>query len=157
VTPKLTLNMGLRYEYQAPRTDRYNQLTNFDFNGAVPLMAPGLNLHGVLEYPGTDGLSRGLTNPDRNNFGPRLGYSYHLTRKTVLRGGSGIFYSNGLLADTGGLSGFSAANSVVTSIDGFRPTNYIDNPFPNGLVRPTGSKLGAATMLGQAVSFIQRD
>ena len=33
VTPKLTLNLGVRYEYQAPRTDRYNQLTNFDFYG----------------------------------------------------------------------------------------------------------------------------
>ena len=45
-TSRLTLNLGLRYEYETPRKDRYNQLTNFDYNAVPPLNAPGLNLHG---------------------------------------------------------------------------------------------------------------
>jgi hypothetical protein len=75
----------------------------------------------------------------------RLGFSYQLTPNV------------GLLSDTTGKSGFSAANNVVTSIDGFRPTTYFDNPFPTGLVYPSGSSVGPATLLGQTISFIQRD
>jgi len=157
VTPKLTLNYGLRYDYQAPRTDRYNAATNFDFTGAVPLNAPGLNLHGVLAFPGTGGLPRGASDPDRNNFAPRFGFAYAFAPKTVFRAGGGVFYSTShLMADTGGRSGFSTTNNMVTSIDNITPLNYFDNPFPDGMAYPTGNKLGPATLLGQAISFIQR-
>lgn len=52
VNRRLTLNLGMRWEYSAPRTDRYNQLTNFDYAATPPLTAPGLNIRGVLAYPG---------------------------------------------------------------------------------------------------------
>src|SRR5205085_11098421 len=90
---KLTINMGLRWEMETPRTDRFNQLTNFDFGAKPPLNAPNLNLHGVLTFVGVNGLPRTNTNFDKNNFAPRFGFAYQAAPKTVLRGGTGVFYS----------------------------------------------------------------
>ncbi len=158
VTPKLTLNLGLRWEFTAGKTDRYEQLTNFNYGGTVPLDASGLDLRGVLQFPATDGLPRTQTDGDFNNFAPRFGFSYQLTPRTVIRGGSGVSYApfqSGTGA--GGLSGFSAQTAFVASLDGITPINFIDNPHPNGVVFPTGSSLGAATLLGQSISFVNRD
>ena len=55
-----------------------------------------------------------------------------------------------------GVSGFSAVTSMVTSLDGVTPYRYLSNPYPEGLVAATGSKLGSATLLGQAVSTTDR-
>lgn len=81
VTSKLTLNLGLRYELDTPLTEVANRITNFDVTTAKLLIA-GFN---------TDA-STGVR-ADKNNFGPRLGFAYQLTGKTVLRGGYGIFYN----------------------------------------------------------------
>lgn len=160
ITNSLTLNLGLRYDYESPRTDRYNQLTNFDFNGAVPLNAPGLNLRGALAFPGTDGSSRLQANPDRNNIAPRFGFAYKAGQRTVLRGGYGLFFAANTGIGTGtalfGVSGFEATTTLVTSLDGVTPLNFLSNPYPDGLIRPTGSSQGAATLLGQNVNFFDR-
>jgi outer membrane receptor protein involved in Fe transport len=158
VSPNLTLNLGLRWEFTAGRTDRYEQLANFDYGGAVPLDAPDLSLRGVLQFPATGGLPRTQTDGDFNNFAPRFGFSYRLTPRTVIRGGGGVSYApfqSG--SGAGGLSGFSATTAFVASLDGITPINFIDNPHPNGLVFPTGSSLGAATLLGQGVRFVNRN
>jgi len=88
------LNLGLRWEMETPRTDRFNQLTNFDFGAKPPLNAPNLNLRGVLTFAGVNGLPRTNTVFDKNNFAPRFGFAYQVAPKTVMRGGSGIFYSS---------------------------------------------------------------
>ena len=75
LTPSLTINLGFRYDYETPRTDRYNQLTNFDYGAVPPLNAPGLNLHGSLSFVGINGKSRYQVEPDRNNVGPRAGFA----------------------------------------------------------------------------------
>jgi hypothetical protein len=157
VTPKLTLNLGLRYEYESPRTERYNQLDTFNYNIASPLQAPGLNLKGALTFVGVNGASRFQGNPDRNNVSPRLGFAYRLDSNTVLRGGGGIFYASTQGVGTGsagfGSTGFTAQSTQVTSLDGVTPATFLNNPFPNGLSQPTGSKLGPATALGQAITY----
>ncbi|MBI3696613.1 MAG: TonB-dependent receptor [Acidobacteria bacterium] len=156
VSRKLTLNLGVRWEYTTPRTERYNQVTNFNYDGAVPLSAPGLNLRGVLAFPGTEGLSRTQQVSDWNNFGPRFGFAWQLTPKTVLRGGFGVSYAPSQY-NTGapGTSGFSANTTHVSSLDGVTPIRQFSDPFPV-VLEPTGSSLGAATLLGQAVSFVNR-
>jgi outer membrane receptor protein involved in Fe transport len=115
VTPKLTLNLGLRYEYESPRTDRYNQLDTFNYNLASPLQVPGLNLKGALAFVGVNGASRFQGNPDRNNVGPRVGFAYRLGSNTVLRGGGGIFYASTTGVGTGsagfGSTGFTAQSN----------------------------------------------
>ncbi len=160
LTTKLTMNYGLRWEYETPRTDRYEKLTNFDFNAASPLQAPGYNLKGGLTFVGVDGNSRYNSNPDRNNFAPRFGVSYQLTPKTVVRAGAGLFYSSITGSGTGstsfGVSGFQAPTQIVTSINGVTPIFDWTNPYPQGLNQPSGSSLGLATLLGQDVGFFNR-
>ncbi|HLJ15249.1 MAG TPA: TonB-dependent receptor [Bryobacteraceae bacterium] len=160
ITPRFTLNYGLRWEYSTPRTDRFNELTNFDYSAVPPINAPGLNLHGALSFVGVNGVPRYQSNPDRNNIAPRLGFAYRLGDKTVIRGGAGIFYADNWGVGTGsaafGSAGFVANTSIVTSLDGVTPIVSMSNPFPNGLVQPTGSKLGPATLLGQTIDFYDR-
>ncbi|MGH9633188.1 MAG: hypothetical protein ACRD7E_33225, partial [Bryobacteraceae bacterium] len=160
VTPRLTLNLGLRYDYEAPRTDRFNQLTNFDFDAVPPLDAPGLDPRGALTFVGVDGRTRYQADPDRNNFAPRAGFAWRVTDKTVIRGGAGIFYASttGLGGSSGsfGVSGFEANTQLVTSLDGVTPLNYLRNPYPDGVNQATGSSLGAATLLGQNIAFFDR-
>lgn len=160
VTPRLTLNYGVRYEYETPRTDRYNQLSSFNYSAVPPLNAPGLNLQGALSFVGVNGLSRYQSNPDMNNLGPRFGLAYRLDPRTVIRTGGGLFYSdiwgNGTGSAAFGSSGFINSTTIVTSQNGVNPTTFLDNPFPTGLVPPSGSSLGSATLLGQAIDFYNR-
>jgi outer membrane receptor protein involved in Fe transport len=160
VTPKLTLNAGLRWDYESPRTDRFNQLTNFDHSAGSPLQAPGLTLRGGLTFVGVGGLPRTNATPDRNNFAPRFGLAYRWNDKTVLRTGGGLFYGHtgGLGGGAGpfGTSGFLASTSIVTSLDGINPIVKWSDPYPNGFNRPTGSTAGLRTLLGQSIGFYDR-
>lgn len=160
VNTKLTLNLGLRWEMETPRTDRFNQLTTFDYAGKVPLTAPGLDLKGVLTFVGVNGQPRHNSKIDANNFAPRFGFAYQVTPKTVIRGGSGLFYSSITGVGTGsgqfGISGFQVQTTMVASQDGLTPTNTLRNPYPSGLLTPTGSSAGAATLLGQPITFTDR-
>ncbi len=160
VTPKLTVNWGIRWDYETPRTDRFDQLASFDYNAPSPLQVPGLDLRGGLTYAGVGGQPRYNANLDRNNFAPRAGIAYRLTPKIVIRAGGGLFYGHtgGVGGGSGpfGTSGFQAATSIVTSLDGINPIVKWSDPYPNGFNRPSGSRLGLATLLGQAVQFYDR-
>ncbi|HVF88329.1 MAG TPA: TonB-dependent receptor, partial [Pyrinomonadaceae bacterium] len=104
VTPRLTLNLGFRYDYEQSPVERYNrQNRGFATDQANPLAAavssastancPSCaNLTGGLLFAGVGGQSEGAFEPDRNNFQPRVGVAYQLNDKTVLRGGYGLFY-----------------------------------------------------------------
>ncbi|MBI1789660.1 MAG: TonB-dependent receptor, partial [Acidobacteria bacterium] len=159
-TGVLTLNLGVRWDYETPRKDRFNQLTNFDFNARSPLQAPGLDVRGGLTFVGVNGLPRYNAEPDRNNFSPRAGFSWKALPRTVVRGGGGLFYASATGIGTGsnafGIAGFSASTNLVTSLDGVTPIVSWSNPYPDGILQPTGSKDGLATLLGQDISFFNR-
>jgi len=159
-TSRLTVNWGLRYDFETPVTDRFNQLTNFDFQAASPLKAAGYNLRGGLTFVNNGGLARGNTNPDRNNWAPRLGVAYRLNRKTVIRAGGGLFYSTRFGIGGGavpfGTSGFQTSTPVLTSLDGVTPVVSWSNPYPNGFNRPSGSSQGLSTLMGQGIGFTDR-
>ncbi|MBL8219006.1 MAG: TonB-dependent receptor, partial [Bryobacterales bacterium] len=155
LSSKLTINLGLRYETEAPYTERYNQINSFDFNIASPLRAAQYpNLTGGLVFAGPG--NRTTFRSDKNNFAPRFGFAYSAMKKTVLRGGLGVFYSPLEVSgsDTGfsPSDGFSSATVYLGTLDGVRPFRNIGNPFPEGLTKPVGNTLGAATFLGQATS-----
>ena len=83
VTRKLTVNLGLRYDFATPALEGDNRMANFDPTGAGSLVfAKG----GSLE-------NRSLVQVNKKNFGPRVGFAYSLDSKTVIRGGYGIYYS----------------------------------------------------------------
>jgi hypothetical protein len=152
VTRRLTLNLGFRWEYESAVHDRYNVLSNFDPNMQSPISVPGLQLKGGLVFPGTNGIPAGSIDPSRDNFAPRFGFAYQATNKVVLRGGYGIFYIPTVGASYTS-TGFTINTAMNTSVDGgLTPADSLDNPFPTGLKRPTGSSLGAATGIGGPVS-----
>jgi len=80
ITPKLTANLGLRYDYASWPYEGQNRMTNLD-------PATGLKF-----TPANSDVGRGLVKPDKNNFAPRIGFAYQITPKTVARLGYGRFY-----------------------------------------------------------------
>lgn len=164
INRRLTLNLGLRWDYESPVAERYNQMTTgFAFGQPSPIAAqvagrPGIEncaacrtLTGGLTFAGNSGDSRFAFAPDRNNFQPRIGAAYALNSKTVLRGGFGL-YTLGQWA-LGGSTGFSRSTPVITTVDNLTPTASMSNPFPNGILKPIGSSLGLATDLGLGLNF----
>ncbi len=157
VTKKLVLNLGLRYDLETGRNERFKQLSYFDFTTPSPLanVVPSLpNLHGGLKFIGVNGNPSHQFNTDWNNFGPRAGLAYSFNSKTVARIGYGLLYEPfiGRSASSGsGYTGFGAITSWVASLDGITPYRRLSNPFPDGLTRPPGSSLGLLTQVGDAL------
>ncbi len=119
-----------------------------------------MNLNGALAFVNVGGLPRYNSNTDRNNFAPRVGFAWRLNEKTVIRGGGGLFYGSqlGIGGEPAafGISGFQTTTTMVSSLDGVTPKDTLSNPYPNGLNSPSGSSLGAATLLGQDIFFTDR-
>jgi hypothetical protein len=96
VTPRLTLNLGLRYELFTTIKEANDQAATFDFNSLSLIVPKGQNMQLTstlaTELNVQRNGSRGLINPDLNNFAPRIGLAYQLSSKLVLRSGYGIFY-----------------------------------------------------------------
>jgi hypothetical protein len=159
VTPKLTLNLGLRWEMETGPTERYNRIATIDPNLASPLaQQTRLPLQGGLVFRGVGDASRSRYKTDANNFGPRIGMAYSLNSKTVLRGGFGVFFSPGLVRlFNGGNPGFTVSTPFVATIDSVTPVGNLTNPFPGGLQPLSGSSQGAATLVGTGVSALYHD
>ena len=151
VTNKLTLNVGLRWDYESPVTERYNRLNSgFAFGSPSPLQAPGLDLTGGLTF--VNGSNRTAFTHDFNNIQPRVGGAYRWNDKTVIRGGVGLFYLPTF--DIPGTQGYTTTTNYVASINGnVTPANNLSNPYPTGIVHPSGSSLGQGTLLGQSITF----
>ena len=154
VTPRLTVNAGLRYDIQKPITDRHNQLNRgFNFAAVNPISAQIPNqVYGGLGFVGVGGNSKSPFNSDLNNIQPRIGAAYRVRNDLVVRGGWGMFY----LAQYSQASsnGFSQITPYVSTLDsGQTIANPLSNPFPSGVLKPSGAGAGLATMNGGAISF----
>jgi hypothetical protein len=155
ITRKLTLNLGVRYDFDTPRTERYNRMSWFDPSAKSPLsVVPGFaNLSGALQFVGVGGNSRSQFDGDWNNIAPRLGLAYQIDNKTAIRAGFAQLFGPSTLAGQGtvGPYGFRVETTWITSLDGFTPLNLLSNPFPGGFPPVPGSSLGAATALGSLI------
>jgi len=159
LTPRLTLNLGLRWEVEMPWTERYDRmLYGFDTESPSPLKVPGLDLRGGVLFAGIDGNPRKLGFNDPNNFGPRFGLAWMMTPKTVIRAGYGLFYSSFLdnldyvlpVPPT-----FSTNIPYIGTTDrGVTPYASLANPFPQGVPKPTGNSEGRAALLGQSLTAV---
>ncbi len=158
LTNNLTLNLGVRYDGETPYTDRHNELNYFDPTVANPAANASFpNLKGGLIFANTGGTPRTVYTRQHNNVAPRVGFAYSPDPMTSVRGGFGLSYAPLEIANNAvGFSpslGFASSTSWNTSLDGgFTPNNLLRNPFPQGLVQPTGSSLGTGTQLGQALT-----
>ncbi|HEX6504277.1 MAG TPA: TonB-dependent receptor [Terriglobales bacterium] len=118
LTKNLTLDYGLRYEYNSPQVDPHNNIMGW-FPGQHSTVFPGAPPNFL--YPGDPGTpNRGLVYPDRNNFAPRFGFSWDMlgNAKLVMRGGAGVFYD----IEDGALN---------LQFGGQPPFGYVANNFPS--------------------------
>jgi hypothetical protein len=157
VTSRLTLNIGLRWDYESPLVERYDRmLRGFDFGAAAPITAAGLNLKGGVMFAGQGGSGRTAFNRDLNNIQPRVGLAYQLAPKWVLRGGYGLYYLG--QNESGATQGFSRATSAIVSTDGnLTPAVNLTNAFSNlpggRLLAPIGNSLGLGSFLGEGINI----
>jgi hypothetical protein len=146
VTPRLTVNFGLRYEWSTPYNEAQNRLQFSDFTGTSSLTVTGLPLisgplKGITEFANSSDRNVPV---DRNNWAPRLGFAYQFAPNTVVRGGAGIYYGANVATNfqfPG--SAFRKDGVVYFTQDNFE-TQYatFENPFPAGLPAPQGRKYG---------------
>lgn len=156
-TSRLTINLGLRWDYESPATERYDRMVRgLDFDAASPLAprTPGLDLRGAVLFADVNGQPRGSFSPDKNNFAPRIGAAYRLGDKWVLRGGYGLYYLG--QGATGTNQGYSQRTNAITTVDNLRPAVTLQNAFsllPGGqLLDAVGNANGPASFLGQNVT-----
>lgn len=167
VTPRLTLNLGLRFEHEGPVTERFDRgSSGYDFNVASPLEAAAqanyarnpipelavLRVRGGLRFLAVEGAPRGNLEMPALVYAPRFGFAYRLSDWMVWRGGWGLFYTpnntNNYRND-----GFSLATQMITSLDGnLTPHHRLRDPFPNGLIQPPGAAGGLLTGVGQSIT-----
>jgi hypothetical protein len=168
-TRKLTLNLGLRYDYETATTERFNRnVRGFDETSASPIEAavraayaaqpipeiapPDFRVRGGLLFASES--ERGFWEPDKNNFQPRLGFAYRFNTRTVMRGGWAV-YTIPFIIDGIQQPGFSQPANLVPTLDSgltFR-ANLFD-PFPEGISQPPGASLGLATFIGRDIEFV---
>jgi hypothetical protein len=139
VTPRLTLNLGGRYEYNSPQIDPHNNIMGW-FPGQQSTIFPDAPPN--ILYAGDPGTpNRGMVYPDRNNFAPRVGFALDMmgNAKLVMRGGYGIFYDledGALNLQFGGQPPFGAVTNFYPS-DYTGLSGYVADPYgPFGQTNP---------------------
>jgi Carboxypeptidase regulatory-like domain/TonB dependent receptor-like, beta-barrel len=170
-TDRLSVNVGLRYDLEIPRTERYNRGANLDpslpldlhpapidpatWPSALP-MPDVTNPQGGVVFLNSN--QRHIVTNHYGDIGPRLSLAYKYNEKTVLRAGYGLFYMPSEFgtsgAGLGGIDGFTAVTNWNTTMngDGVTPWGRVSDPFPGGPALPTGTTLGSLTLLGAGLT-----
>ena len=155
LTSKLTLNFGLRFEHESGIREANNKLiVGFDTAAANPLQqnVSGLQIPGQVQYAGVNGNPLETGNALGVKPAPRIGFAYAANGKTVVRGGYGVYWAPSFFNFQNTI-GYSQTTSIVTSTDGnFHPAATLSNPYPSGLLQPTGNTLGGLSGIGQGIT-----
>jgi hypothetical protein len=172
VTDKLTLNLGLRYEYEGATTERDDRnVRGFDPAASLTITNAAQAAYAANPIPEVSpaafkvlggfgfasGSSRDFYSADKNNWQPRLGMAYSIDAKTVVRAGYAIYavpaVMYGILQ-----SGFSQATNIVpTANNGLTFQANLANPFPAGVAEPPGASLGPNTFVGRGIGRWESD
>ncbi len=168
INDRLTINYGLRLEHETGLAEKNNNLTvDFDktvvspLNSSVNVIDPVTQqrrtIVGGLVFAGQNGAKTQQGNQPAIKAAPRVGVVYSLDEKTVLRSGWGLYYAPWVYPSAGtnswGQYGFAATTDVPQST-GSVPTVSMSNPFPAGLVQPSGTSLGYLTGVGGTIQFV---
>ncbi|MBI3680249.1 MAG: TonB-dependent receptor [Acidobacteria bacterium] len=172
----LTLNLGLRWEFEGPIRERFDRSSrdidlatanpieaqaraNYALSPIPEIPAQAFRTIGGITFVGRNGLPRTLRDADDRAWMPRIGFAWQLHPRVVARGGYGIFF--GLLGaefDDVAQPGFNQRTQVVSSLDnGQTYVASISNPFPGGLDQPPGASSGLRTFLGRTPGFFASD
>lgn len=173
VNRKLTVDVGIRWEYEGPSRERYNRsVRGFDFTSAQAIQGaaqaayaanpdPALpvsqfKVAGGLLFAGRGGVPAQFFDSVYSNFAPRVGFAYQAKSNLVLRGGFGMYpISIGEPAQNRSIqSGFNINTNVIPTLDnGQTFLASLSNPIPTGLLKAPGASREIATFIGQDVSF----
>jgi Carboxypeptidase regulatory-like domain len=136
VNSRLTLTLGLRFDYQKARREAHDRYSNFD--PTAPNPGAG-GIPGAMVFAGTGPGHTGqrtFEDPKKDAFGPRFGFAYRLTDKSVIRGGYGIYYGgvnySQFAADAD--IGFATNPTAPNVTNGLSPAFFWDNGFPQNLI-----------------------
>jgi hypothetical protein len=161
VTPRFTLNLGLRYDVDSPRRDLENRQNDFNPTEINPVSGTP----GVITFSGINGQSQYAHNWDLTDVGPRLGFAWRVTDQWVIRGGGAILYAGeyDFAAPVILYTGFDTQGTFVASNNGQTPAFILSNGFPP-LTYPSTASLTpgyGAVPVGQtpatAVTFFQQN
>lgn len=156
VRPRLTLNLGLRWDFQQKPYERYNGQINFDSDCTEPTTG----LRGCTVFAGIDGQPRTFMEEDYSDFAPRLGFAYDLTGagRTVFRGGYGIYYASIFFRNfTGDINLFSRTRTNYRTPTPGEKAFQFSQGFPFPFLATPGSSAGPGALLGQNVSLRESD
>ncbi len=149
---RLTVNLGLRWEFMGAPYEQHNRYSSIDLNRPNP--AAG-NRPGALIFAGegqgrTGG--RQLVSADYSAWGPRAGFAYSLTKRTVLRGGYGLYYADNYLTTPS--AGFNVEATFQTLDNGITPGFRLRDGFPQNF--PKEPRIDPTFLNGQAGSFVEQ-
>jgi Carboxypeptidase regulatory-like domain len=169
LTNKLTLNLGLRYEYEQAPSEIDNRLVRgFDPGATLSMTSAAEAAYAARPdvIPAAQWRARGgvafassgspaIWKADTNNIEPRLGFAYQWNDKTVVRGGFGIYTTPFVFSNGISQMGFSQSTPfVATQNNGLTFQSTLNTPYPNGLLQPAGNSLGPNTFLGQGLNRV---
>lgn len=176
VNSRLSLNLGLRYEYETPLVESGDRLVGgFAFDAMNPIDAaaranyaqapiPELPVdqfaaRGGLLWVNQGGMGRSPFKGEKGKVMPRVGLAYAVTDNTILRAGYGLYTGTiGVNATRAIQTGFSQTTPIQASLDnGLTFVTSTANPFPGGLLEPRGAAGGLATNLSQSLEFYSPD
>lgn len=153
LNPRLTINMGLRWDYQPERHEHHNGFSNFN----PDVVSPVSGLRGITQYAGVGGASKTFIPTNYTSFGPRFGVAWDVfgDAKTSLRAGFGIYYMNyGNQLTQISTSGFGTTTTNFTSTNpGIVPAFQLNGGFPGPVLQPLGAAGGPDFLLGQAAAY----
>jgi hypothetical protein len=154
VSDKLTLNLGLRYDFDVPRWETQNRQSYWDLEAQSPIQVPGYDTRGVIRFVDDD--RRSPFDADMNNVQPRFGFAYSVNPKTSVRGGYGLFFTLSRATVFGHTGGGFNVNATPTFTLDSNATRYatLANPYPNGMLLPPNNTLGDRTFLGLGAGTI---
>ena len=154
VSQKLTLNLGLRYDFDVPRWETQNRQSYWDLEAQSPIQVPGYDTRGVIRFVDDD--RRSPFDADMNNVQPRFGFAYSVNPKTSVRGGYGLFFTLSRATVFGHTGGGFNVNATPTFTLDSNATRYatLANPYPNGMLLPPNNTLGDRTFLGLGAGTI---
>ena len=139
VNSKLTLNLGLRWEYGSPYSEQNNYISNFDpTTQTVLTITPGATAgNGITPVSGASGVyGKTLMNPDLADWSPRVGFAYAPLSKLAIRGGFGIGYIHYTRAGSGDILGINAPQAQFAAVTQIKPTttDQCSTPLPAQII-----------------------
>jgi hypothetical protein len=138
VTPKLTVNLGLRWEYGSPYSEWKNYISNFDpASQTVFTISPGATTGNGITVVSPGGVyGKTLVNPALRDYSPRLGFAFQVTPKTALRGGFGTGFVHYTRAGSGDITGINAPQAQFAAVTQNKPTttNHCTTPVPAQII-----------------------